>query len=66
VALLGDEVQNLVTSHFQDVEAVRARPTAHLLMNPTLRTIQRMSRLSSANVAEHAPVLRLKMELIRV
>lgn len=62
VALLVDEVRNHVTSHFLDAEAVQVRPTAHLLMNQTLKTIQRMSRLSSANVAEHALALRLKME----
>jgi hypothetical protein len=66
VALLGDEVRNHVTSHFRDAEAVQVKPTAHHPMNLTLRTIQKMSRLSSANVAEHAVVLRLKMVLIRV
>jgi hypothetical protein len=55
-----------VTLHFLDAEAVQAKPMAHPLMNTTLKTIQKMSRLSSANVAEHALVLKLKMELIRV
>jgi hypothetical protein len=66
VALLGDEDRKHVTSHFPDVEAVQAMPMAHLLTNATLKTIQKISKLSSANVAEHALVLRLKIELTRV
>jgi hypothetical protein len=51
-----------VTLHFPDAEAAQVRPTAHLLMNPILRTTRKMSRLLSANVAERALVLTLKME----
>jgi hypothetical protein len=66
VALLGGEDRKHVMLHFPDAEAVQAMPTAHLLMNTTLKTIQKILRLSSANVAEHAWVLRLKIELTRV
>jgi len=61
-ALLGDDhvARKHVTSHSPD--AVQARPAVHLLTRTTLRTIQKMLRLSSANVAEGALVVRLEME----
>jgi hypothetical protein len=52
--------QKHVTSHSPDV--VQARPAAHLLTKTSPKKIQKMLRLSSANVVEGVLVLRLKME----